>query len=149
MLKKKTNPFAKPWRCVNFRTTKVITVIEIARTVRNPVFIPKIKNSTDAISEGLAAEILDNSIFSGEAKRGTLRIALIKNKTNKVTETVLRWFWRRGNRTRIARPKMIPWNNPTPKAPKTDIIEKIGSWNTSARKGIRAILINYLLKLEY
>ena len=44
-LKKKTNPFTIPFKLVNFKITKVITIIEIARTVRNPVFIPKIREN--------------------------------------------------------------------------------------------------------
>jgi intracellular septation protein A len=35
---------------VNFNKTKVIKVTEIARTVRNPVFIPKIRKKSDVIS---------------------------------------------------------------------------------------------------
>ncbi len=88
MLKKKTNPFVIPLMCVNFKITNVITVTEIAKMVRNPVFIPNIKNSNDATSPGFPAEMFARSIFSGDAKRGTLKIALIKNKTNKEIETV-------------------------------------------------------------
>ena len=89
MLKKKTNPFVIPLMCVNFKITNVITVTEIAKIVRNPVFIPNIKKSNDAISPGLPAEMFVRSIFSGDANRGTLRIALIKNKINNEIETVL------------------------------------------------------------
>ncbi|MFB5633024.1 MAG: hypothetical protein ACE5Q9_06835 [Nitrosopumilus sp.] len=89
-LKKKTNSFTIPFRFVNFRMTKVITVTEIANTVRKPVFIPKIRNSIDANSAGLPADKLEMSIFSGEANLGTLRIAFAKNKTNKVIDTVFR-----------------------------------------------------------
>jgi hypothetical protein len=63
-------------------------MIEIANTVRKPVFIPKIRNIEETTSPGFATDMLVRSIFSGDWKRGTLRIALIKNKTNKVTETV-------------------------------------------------------------
>lgn len=90
MLKKKTKPFVKPCKFINFKRTKVITVMEMARTVRNPVFIPKIRNIVDAISDGFAADKLDKVIFSVDAKRGTLRIAFIKNKINKVTDTVFK-----------------------------------------------------------
>ncbi|EIJ66999.1 hypothetical protein BD31_I1449 [Candidatus Nitrosopumilus salaria BD31] len=93
---------------VNFKTTKLITVTDIANTVRNPVFIPKIKKSVETISLGLFADKFERSIFSGDANRGTLRIAFIKNKINKVTDTVLRRFCKRGNLTRIALPKIIP-----------------------------------------
>ena len=89
-LKKKTNNFTTPLRLVNFKITKVITVTEIANTVRKPVFIPKIKNSTDANSAGLPADKLENSIFSGDANLGTLRIAFAKNKTKRVIDTVFR-----------------------------------------------------------
>jgi len=54
------------------------------------VFIPKIRNNTDANSAGLPAERLESSIFSGDANLGTLRTAFAKNKTNKVTDTVFR-----------------------------------------------------------
>ena len=148
-LKKKTNNFMIPWRFVIFKITKVITVTEIANTVRNPVFIPKIRNNTDASSPGLPADKLDNSIFSGEANRGTLRIAFAKNKTNRVIDTVFRWFCNRGNLTRIARPKIIPWNSPTPNAPITARTEKIGSWNTSTRNGIRANASHNFIKRGY
>lgn len=89
-LKKNTNNFTTPWRFVNFKITKVITVTEIASTVRNPVFIPKIRNKVDASSPGLPAVRLESAIFSGDAKRGTLKIAFAKNKTNKVIDTVFR-----------------------------------------------------------
>ncbi len=137
-LKKKTNDFTIPLRFVNFKRTKVITVTEIARTVRNPVFIPKIKKSTEITSPGLLAETFERSIFSGEAKRGTLKIALIKNIINKETDTVFTRFCKRGNLTRIARPKIIPWNKPIPKALKTAIIENMGFWKISTRNGISA-----------
>ena len=87
-LEKKTNDFTIPFRFVNFKRTKVITVTEIARTVRNPVFIPKIKNKIETASPVLLADKLERSIFSGEAKRGTLKRALIKNIINKEIDTV-------------------------------------------------------------
>lgn len=87
-LKKKTNPLVTPSRFVNFKTTKLITVTEIANTVRNPVFTPNIKKSDDASSPGLFADKLDMIIFSGEANRGTLNRAFIKNKINIVIDTV-------------------------------------------------------------
>jgi hypothetical protein len=93
---------------VNFNTTKLMTVTEIANTVRNPVFIPKIKKSPDTISPGLFADKFDRLIFSGEAKRGTLRIAFIKNKPNIVKDTVLTRFCKRGNLTSMALPRIIP-----------------------------------------
>ncbi len=108
ILENKTNIFAAPPRFVNFKRTKVITVTEIAKIVRKPVFIPKIKNSDDAISPVFPAGKLKRSIFSGDANLGTLKIAFARNKKNNVTETVFRWFWRRGNLTRIDRPKIIP-----------------------------------------
>ena len=107
-LKKKTKPFVIPLRLVNFNTTKLMTVTEIANTVRNPVFIPKIKKSPDTISPGLFADKFDRLIFSGEAKRGTLRIAFIKNKPNIVKDTVLTRFCKRGNLTSMALPRIIP-----------------------------------------
>ena len=66
-LKKKTNNFMIPRRFVNFKITKVITVTDIANTVRKPVFIPKIRNNKDASSAGLPADKLESSIFSGDA----------------------------------------------------------------------------------
>ena len=107
-LKKKTNPFITPLRFVNFKITKLMTVTEIAKTVRNPVFIPKIKKSADTISPRLFADKFERVIFSGDAKRGTLRIAFIKNKLNIVNETVLTRFCKRGKRMRIALPRIIP-----------------------------------------
>jgi hypothetical protein len=69
--------------------TKLMTVTDIVNTVRNPVFIPKIKKSDENISSELVTGKLNRSIFSGDSKRGTLKTALIRNNTNKVTETVL------------------------------------------------------------
>ena len=90
VLKKKTNIFETPLRAVNFKTTKLITVTDIANTLRNPVFMPKIKNNVDIISPGLFADKFERIIFSGDANLGTLRTAFVKNNTNKVTDTVLR-----------------------------------------------------------
>ena len=87
-LKKKTKPFTIPCKCVNFKMTKVITIIEIANTVRNPVFIPKIRNTEETTSPGLATDKFVKSIFSGDWKRGTLRTAFTKNKPNDVKDTV-------------------------------------------------------------
>ena len=68
-------------------------VTEIATTVRNPVFIPNNRKSKETISVGLpVCTTLEISIFSGDAKRGTLRIAFIKNKTKRETDTVFTWF---------------------------------------------------------
>jgi len=120
-LKKKTNPFIIPLRFVNFKITKLMTVTEIAKTVRNPVFIPKIRKRADTISPGPFADKLDRVIFSGDAKRGTLKIAFIKNNPNMVKDTVLTRFCKRGNRMSIALPRIIPWNNPIPKVLKTAI----------------------------
>ena len=66
-----------------------MTVTDIANTVRNPVFIPKIKKSDENTSSELVTGKLNRSIFSGDSKRGTLKTALIRNNTNKVMETVL------------------------------------------------------------
>lgn len=66
-----------------------MTVTDIVNTVRNPVFIPKIKKSDENISSELVTGKLNRSIFSGDSKRGTLKTALIRNNTNKVMETVL------------------------------------------------------------
>ena len=65
-LKKKTNAFTIPCISVNFKTTKVMTIIEIANTVRNPVFIPKIKNTEEITSPLLATDKLVRSIFAGD-----------------------------------------------------------------------------------
>jgi len=139
-LKNKTKDFTIPLIFVNFNKTKVITVTEIAKTVRKPVFIPKIKKIEDVNSTGPFADKFVKSIFSGDAKRGTLKIALIKNNTNNEIDTVFRWFCKRGNLVKIARPKITPCNNPITKALKTAINEKIGSWNTSTKNGINAIM---------
>lgn len=73
---------------VNFSRTNVITVTEIARTVKNPVFIPKIINTKEANSAELSADMFARSIFSGDANLGTLRTAFARNKTNRDTDTV-------------------------------------------------------------
>ena len=148
-LKKKTNPLAIPWRCVNFNKTKVITVIDIASTVRNPVLIPNIKKIKEANSWELVEARLDRSIFSGDAKRGTLSTAFIKNKMNREKDTVFAWFWSLGNLTSIALPNTIPWNNPIAKALVTKMIENIGSWKTLTRNGMSANPMNWKNKWEY
>ena len=84
-------------------------VTEIAKTARNPVFIPKIRKSNEAISPLLVAcEIEEKSIFSGDANRGTLRIAFAKNKTKRETDTFFTFFCNLGNLIKIALPKNIP-----------------------------------------
>ena len=89
-LKNKTNAFAIPLMSVYIKRTKVITVTEIARTVRNPVFIPKIKKIEEIISLVLPADILERSIFSEEEKRGTLKTAFTKNTINKENDIVFK-----------------------------------------------------------
>ena len=89
-LENKTNIFANPLRFVNFKRTKVITVTEIAKMVRKPVFIPKIKKSDETISPVFVAGKLNKSIFSGDANLGTLKTAFAKNKKNSVIDTVFR-----------------------------------------------------------
>lgn len=126
-LKNSTNPFDRPLRCVSLSKTIVIMVTEIAKTATNPVLTPKIKKSNDAISPLLVAlEIEERSIFSGEANLGTLRIALAKNKTKSEMETFFTLFCNLGNRTNIARPKIIPCSNPIANAPKTKMKENTG-----------------------
>ena len=88
-LKKKTNALVIPFREVNLSTTKLSTVTEIANTVKNPVFMPKIKKSAEATSPGLFADKLERLTFSEEANLGTLKIAFIRNKINMVIDTVL------------------------------------------------------------
>ena len=126
-VKKKTKDFVIPRICVNLSKTKVMTVTEMAKIVRNPVFMPKIRKRTEKKSPEPEEDRLSKLIFSGEAKRGTLNIAFAKKSANKVNETVLRWFCSFGNRIRIARPIMIPWKMPIPNDAKTTIKEKIGS----------------------
>lgn len=148
-LKKKTNPFAYPWRLVSFNTTRLIRVTDIASTAKKPVFIPKIKKIIDATSPLLVAwEIDEKSIFSGDAKRGTLKIAFARNITNKEIETFLTLFCNLGNLTKIALPKIIPCNNPIPNAVKIPTIEKIGFWKISTRNSINAI-VWLILKIQY
>ena len=60
-----------------------MTVTEIASTAKNPAFIPNIRKNNDSTSPGLlTCEILERSILSGDAKRGTLKIAFTRNKKN-------------------------------------------------------------------
>ena len=116
-------------------------VTDIARTARNPVFIPKIRKSSDAISPLLVAwEIEEKSIFSGDANLGTLRMAFAKNKTNRETDTFFTLFCSLGNLTKIALPKIMPWSNPIANAPKTETKENRGCKNRSEKTGINAII---------
>jgi len=96
----------------------------------------------------LVWKISERMILSGDAKRGTLKIAFTRNKKNKDIETVFTWFCRRGNRKSIALPKTIPWKIPITNALKIAITEKIGSWKTSTKNGINAI-IRKLSQLQY
>ena len=66
--------------------------MDIASTVRNPVLIPNIINNKEANSSEFVADTLNKSILSGDANRGTLNIAFIKNKTNRDTDTVFTRF---------------------------------------------------------
>jgi hypothetical protein len=128
MLKKKTKTLATPWMLVIFSKTKVIMVTEIARTAKNPVLTPKIRKIIDANSGKLAPEGIDEkSIFSGDANRGTLKIAFARNNTNKETETFFTLFCNLGKRSKMARPKIIPCNSPIPKALKIATSENTGS----------------------
>ena len=88
-----TKTFLPPLICVERKRINEITVTEIASTARNPVFTPNIVNIIDAISPELViSKIFDSSIFSGDANRGTLRTALIKNKKNSPADTNFAWF---------------------------------------------------------
>jgi len=74
---------------VNFRSKKVMTVTEVAITAKNPAFIPIIVKINDVNSCGLpTCEMCVRSILSGDAKRGTLRIAFARNRKNRDAETV-------------------------------------------------------------
>jgi len=64
---------------------------------------------------------------------------LIKNKMNKVIETVFTWFCNLVNLKRIALPRIIPWDKPIPKVPKTTINWIRGSLKLSTSIGIKAI----------
>lgn len=123
-----------PWIGANFNNTKVITVTEIASTAKNPTFNPNTRKIREIISpELLAWKILVRSIFSVDANLGTLKIAFARNKKNKEIETVLTWFWRRGNRKSMARPKIIPWKIPIPNALTIAATENIGFWKNSTK----------------
>lgn len=125
---------------VSFSKTKVMTVTDIANTAKNPVLIPSIRKIIDAASPVLVAwEIDEKSIFSGDAKRGTLKMAFTKNIINKEIETFFTLFCNLGKRTRIARPKIIPCTNPITKATEIAIREKVGSWSRSTRNETKAI----------
>ena len=128
-LKNKTKTLVAPWIGANFNKTKVITVTEIARTTKNPTFIPNTRKSSEVISPGsFAWKILEISILSGDAKRGTLKMAFARNRKNKEIETVFTWFCSRGNRNSIARPKIMPWKIPIPNADTIAATENIGFW---------------------
>lgn len=103
-------------------------VTEMANTAKKPVLIPSIRKIREAASPELVAwEIEDQSIFSGDANRGTLKMAFARNNMNNEMETFFTLFCNRGNLTRIALPKIIPCNNPIAEAPKIATREKIGS----------------------
>lgn len=135
-LKNKTKILVAPWIGANFNNTNVITVTEIASTAKNPTFMPNTRKSSDIISpESFAWKMLEMSIFSVDAKRGTLNIAFARNKKNREIETVFTWFCRRGNRKSMALPKIIPWKIPIPNALTIATTENIGFWNNSTKYG--------------
>ncbi len=110
----------------------------MARTAKNPTFNPNTRKIREVISPGLFAwKMLEISIFSVDANLGTLKMAFARNKKNKETETVFTWFCRRGNRKRIAFPKIIPWKIPIPNALTIATTENIGFWKTSTKYGAR------------
>lgn len=131
--------------CVIFNSTSVIIVTDTAKTAKNPVFMPKIVKIIDIRSpEFVASKMVENVIFSGEANLGTLRIAFIKNKTNREIETIFAWFWSRGNLISMAFPRIIPCRIPMPNAASTALIENTGSEKTSTRNGASAIFADFL-----
>ena len=88
--------------------------IKVAITTPSPAFNPSIEIATEKPSSTVCGMVNSETvIFSGIANFITFAIAFIENKIKTTIETILACFFKLGNRFRIPRPKIAPWNNPT------------------------------------
>ena len=84
-------------------------------TVHNPAFIPNKLITSENISSGdVGITNVDNVTLDGSANFSILDIALTKNNTSKILETIRACFLKLGKRERIPLPKIAPCNKPIP-----------------------------------
>ena len=84
-------------------------------TVHNPAFIPNKLITSENISSGdVGMTNVDNVTLVGSANFSMLDIALTKNNTSKILETIRACFLKLGKRERIPLPKIAPCNKPIP-----------------------------------
>ena len=84
-------------------------------TVHNPAFIPnKLITSENTSSGDVGMTNVDNVTLVGSANFSMLDIALTKNNTSKILETIRACFLKLGKRERMPLPKIAPCNKPIP-----------------------------------
>ena len=99
----------------NFKNIIRTTVMNMPITVHNPAFIPNKLITSENISSGdVGMTNVDNVTLAGSANFSMLDIALTKNNTSKILETIRACFLKLGKRERIPLPKIAPCNKPIP-----------------------------------
>ena len=99
----------------NFKNMIRITVMNVPITVHNPASIPNKLITSENISSGdVGITNVDNVTLDGSANFSILDIALTKNNTSKILETIRACFLKLGKRERIPLPKIAPCNKPIP-----------------------------------
>ena len=99
----------------NFKNIIRTTVMNMPITVHNPASIPNKLITSENISSGdVGMTNVDNVTLVGSANFSMLDIALTKNNTSKILETIRACFLKLGKRERIPLPKIAPCNKPIP-----------------------------------
>ena len=99
----------------NFKKIIRMTVMNVPITVHNPASIPNKLITSENISSGdVGITNVDNVTLDGSANFSILDIALTKNNTSKILETIRACFLKLGKRERIPLPKIAPCNKPIP-----------------------------------
>ena len=99
----------------NFKNIIRTTVMNVPITVHNPASIPNKLITSENISSGdVGITNVDNVTLDGSANFSMLDIALTKNNTSKILETIRACFLKLGKRERIPLPKIAPCNKPIP-----------------------------------
>ena len=99
----------------NFKNIIRTTVMNMPITVHNPAFIPNKLITSENISSGdVGMTNVDNVTLVGSANFSMLDIALTKNNTSKILETIRACFLKLGKRERMPLPKIAPCNKPIP-----------------------------------
>ena len=99
----------------NFKNIMRTTVMKVPITVHNPAFIPNRLITSQNISSGdVGITNVDNVTLDGSANFSILDIALTKNNTSKILETIRACFLKLGKRERIPLSKIAPCSKPIP-----------------------------------